>query len=111
MLMLKVFRRSFTSLQHKALRRTISGNKLSTEEITVDRSPTVYNNTGLQINNNLDKIYNQNYDAIIVGAGHNGLVCANYLAEKGKKVLILERRHEVGRTCLMKVVLLLLKNL
>jgi phytoene dehydrogenase-like protein len=36
------------------------------------------------------------YDCIIVGAGHNGLVCANYLAAAGKKVLVLERRGVVG---------------
>jgi len=36
------------------------------------------------------------YDAIIVGAGHNGLVCAAYLARAGRKVLVLERRHQVG---------------
>jgi len=37
-----------------------------------------------------------NYDAIIVGAGHNGLVTAAYLAKAGKKVLVLERRPTVG---------------
>ena len=36
------------------------------------------------------------YDAIIVGAGHNGLVCAAYLARAGRKVLVLERRELVG---------------
>ncbi|HSK30212.1 MAG TPA: NAD(P)/FAD-dependent oxidoreductase, partial [Candidatus Limnocylindria bacterium] len=36
------------------------------------------------------------YDAIIVGAGHNGLVTAAYLAKAGKKVLVLERRPIVG---------------
>jgi phytoene dehydrogenase-like protein len=36
------------------------------------------------------------YDAIIIGAGHNGLVCAAYLANAGKKVLVLERRHLLG---------------
>lgn len=36
------------------------------------------------------------YDAIIVGAGHNGLVAANYLAKAGKKVLVLERREQAG---------------
>jgi phytoene dehydrogenase-like protein len=29
------------------------------------------------------------YDAIIIGAGHNGLVAANYLAKANKKVLVL----------------------
>ena len=38
----------------------------------------------------------QNYDAIIIGAGHNGLVAAAYLAKAKKKVLVLERRSIVG---------------
>lgn len=36
------------------------------------------------------------YDIIIVGGGHNGLVCAAYLAKAGRKVLVLERRHVLG---------------
>jgi phytoene dehydrogenase-like protein len=36
------------------------------------------------------------YDAIIIGAGHNGLTCGAYLAKAGRRVLILERRHVVG---------------
>jgi phytoene dehydrogenase-like protein len=36
------------------------------------------------------------YDIAIVGAGHNGLTCACYLAKAGRKVLVLERRHIVG---------------
>lgn len=36
------------------------------------------------------------YDAVIVGAGHNGLVCAAYLARAGRKVLVLERRDVLG---------------
>src|SRR5262252_593277 len=36
------------------------------------------------------------YDAIIVGAGHNGLVTAAYLARAGRQVLVLERRDMVG---------------
>mgnify|MGYP003693767705 CR=1 FL=1 len=38
----------------------------------------------------------QNYDAIIIGAGHNGLVTAAYLAKSSKKVLVLERRPMIG---------------
>ena len=36
------------------------------------------------------------YDHIIIGAGHNGLVAAAYLAKQGRKVLVLERRSIVG---------------
>ncbi|MCH8942812.1 MAG: NAD(P)/FAD-dependent oxidoreductase [Bacteroidetes bacterium] len=39
---------------------------------------------------------NQKYDAIIIGGGHNGLICAAYLAKAGRKVLVLERRHVLG---------------
>jgi phytoene dehydrogenase-like protein len=39
------------------------------------------------------------YDAIIIGAGHNGLVTACYLARAGWKVLVLERRYLVGGAC------------
>jgi phytoene dehydrogenase-like protein len=37
-----------------------------------------------------------NYDAVIVGGGHNGLVAAAYLARAGRSVLVLERRDEPG---------------
>ena len=36
------------------------------------------------------------FDAIVVGAGHNGLVCASLLARSGKQVLVLEANEQVG---------------
>jgi len=41
----------------------------------------------------------ESYDAIIVGAGHNGLVTAGYLARAGLRVLALESRRVVGGAC------------
>lgn len=38
----------------------------------------------------------ETFDAVIVGAGHNGLVCAAYLGMAGLKVRVVERRHVVG---------------
>lgn len=39
------------------------------------------------------------YDAVVVGAGHNGLVAAFYLARAGRRVLVVERREIVGGAC------------
>jgi phytoene dehydrogenase-like protein len=44
------------------------------------------------------------FDAIIIGAGHNGLVTACYLAKAGWKVLVLERRYVVGGACVTEEV-------
>ena len=41
----------------------------------------------------------KHYDAVIIGGGHNGLVCAFYLARAGLKVRILERRDVIGGAC------------
>src|ERR1044071_2374397 len=39
---------------------------------------------------------NKRTDAVIIGGGHNGLVCAFYLARAGRTVTVLERRDVVG---------------
>ncbi len=44
------------------------------------------------------------FDAIVIGAGHNGLVTACYLARAGWKVLVLERRYVVGGACVTEEV-------
>ena len=38
----------------------------------------------------------KNYDVIVVGGGHNGLVCASYLAKEGRKVLVIEANQSLG---------------
>jgi phytoene dehydrogenase-like protein len=38
----------------------------------------------------------QTYDVVIIGAGHNGLVCAAYLLKAGYSVLLLEKRSVPG---------------
>jgi phytoene dehydrogenase-like protein len=44
----------------------------------------------------------ERWDVIIVGAGHNGLACAAYLARAGRRVLVLEARERVGGACTME---------
>ena len=52
-----------------------------------------------------DQVFmSQSYDAIIIGAGHNGLVTAAYLAKKGYKPLVLERREVIGGCCVTEEV-------
>lgn len=42
------------------------------------------------------------WDAVVVGAGHNGLAAAAYLARGGRRVLVLERRERLGGACTLE---------
>ena len=43
------------------------------------------------------------YDAIVIGAGHNGLTNAAYLAKSGLKVLVLEKNDYIGGAAVSRV--------
>jgi phytoene dehydrogenase-like protein len=47
----------------------------------------------------LDELAARDWDAIVVGGGHNGLTAAAYLARAGRSVLVLERRERLGGAC------------
>jgi phytoene dehydrogenase-like protein len=48
------------------------------------------------------ELASRRWDVVIVGAGHNGLACAAYLARADKRVLVLESRTRVGGACTME---------
>jgi phytoene dehydrogenase-like protein len=60
------------------------------------RAPALH--TSGQISHDPRQRENDLHDVVIIGAGHNGLTCAAYLAKAGLKVLVLERQGVVGGT-------------
>src|SRR5918996_4410977 len=44
----------------------------------------------------------RDWDAVVVGGGHNGLAAAAYLAREGQSVLVLERRERLGGACTLE---------
>jgi phytoene dehydrogenase-like protein len=44
----------------------------------------------------------RDWDAVVVGGGHNGLTCAAYLARAGRSVLVLERAEHLGGACTLE---------
>ena len=50
----------------------------------------------------LGELAARDWDAIVVGGGHNGLTAAAYLAREGQSVLLLERREQLGGACTLE---------
>jgi phytoene dehydrogenase-like protein len=50
----------------------------------------------------ISELAGRTWDAVIVGAGHNGLTAAAYLARAGRSVLVLERRQQLGGACTLE---------
>jgi phytoene dehydrogenase-like protein len=71
----------------------------STVDTTGVISPTaaVLGEIGLPIP--IRELASRRWDVVVVGAGHNGLACAAYLARAHKRVLLLESRTRVGGAC------------
>lgn len=84
------------NMQYKFNQNDIQGQITLENNKSINKNPYVYTHSKMERIKKYDTVINQKYDAIIVGGGHNGLICANYLAKNNKKVLVLEKRHTIG---------------
>src|SRR5215472_8169854 len=66
----------------------------------------VENTRSAQVPKREKSMSRKKYDAIVVGAGHNGLTAAAYLARAGLSTLVLERRAIVGGSCVTEEIAL-----
>jgi len=48
------------------------------------------------------QLASRDWDAVVVGGGHNGLTAAAYLARAEQSVLVLERREQLGGACTLE---------
>ncbi len=71
----------------------------SAVDTTIVISPTVAVLGEIGLPAPVRELASRRWDVVIVGAGHNGLACAAYLARAGKRVLVLESRTRVGGAC------------
>ncbi len=70
---------------------------MSMSEVSVSPTAGVLGRVGLPAP--MRELAARAWDVVIVGAGHNGLACAAYLARGGQRVLVLEARERVGGAC------------
>ena len=86
--------RSVSRQRHRRAQRDRRGD--GSCEVTSATLPCA--RSRLQNGHDGDRRADDDFDAIVVGAGHNGLVCAAYLAKAGLRTLLVEARAAVGGT-------------